>query len=135
MTGISAIAGKIFGEESTWHIKRFNVFKLNLEGSSEGTIAIYRDGEIVPTKCYRRGDSELPLTFANRVVINALKAESDGLCLHRTFQNMVKQLNQTDKAISYLLEAMESMVLEGWITAELDESKPTMAFEQMTMFS
>ncbi len=135
MTGISAIAGKIFGEESTWHIKRFNVFKLNLEGSSEGTIAIYRDGEIVPTKCYRRGDSELPLTFANRVVINALKAESDGVCLHRTFQNMVKQLNQTDKAISYLLEAMESMVLEGWITAELDESKPTMAFEQMTMFS
>jgi flavin-dependent dehydrogenase len=134
MTGVSAIAGKIYGEETTWKIKQANVFKLNLEGAREDVIAVYKNGGIAPTKCYRRGDSELPMTFANSFVINALKTEEDGVCLYHRFSTAIKQLGQPEKALFYALEAMEAMVLEGWITAEVDESRPMMDFEQLKMF-
>ena len=134
LTGISAIASKIFGTEANWKTMNANVFRLNLEGATEGVIGFYGLGKVTPTKCYQRGEKILPMTHANEHVLRALMLESDGECLYERFIAFIRSRGQRPAAVFFLLEALEAMVHEGWVTAEVDETRPLMPFEPITLF-
>jgi 2-polyprenyl-6-methoxyphenol hydroxylase-like FAD-dependent oxidoreductase len=128
LTGMSAIAAKIYGEETAWRIANSNVFTLNLEEATEDRVGLYANGKVTPTKAYRRGEKLLPLTFANRFVIEHLKHESDAIRLYVRFSAAVRNMRHRPESMFFALEALEALIHEGWVTAGLDETRPMMPF-------
>lgn len=128
---------KVFTETLTngsidWAITKKNEFRLNLSGAQLSEISVMRDGRIEPTKCYRRQSNILPLNGMYRIVYGAISRESDAL---RAFSLMRQALITSrypaiDEGMFAAYEVLESMILEGWITAKYNKKRPVLSFSK-----
>jgi flavin-dependent dehydrogenase len=115
----------MFHQESEWQITRYNLFRLNLEGASLERIPIYQEGRIFPGKVYRREGLELPLTGGFRLAVEMLQKES-------TLAGMIGFLRQMSAKFGPIialggLEALESMVRDGWVDGSYDATEPLLS--------
>ncbi len=139
LAGMTGITGQICGTTGTWKVTETNVFTLHLEDVTEETVAFYGNGRVTTLRCYKRGEKLLPLTPVNEMVVNALRRETDGLCLFERFVAFFKEnadpVHNPRSLLFYGLEALEGLVLDGWVTAELDPTRPLMPFKTPKMIS
>ena len=139
--GAIKFLGQLFkGEQAPWTITEKNVFKLTLEGASKEQFAFYNEGRISSITCYRRENRVLPLANVYSFVFAALKDESDGVRLVRHCVSLITtQRRGFDPAVArvFVLEALEALVAEGWVTASLNPDRPLLEYctpEESTMF-
>ncbi|HWD37400.1 MAG TPA: NAD(P)/FAD-dependent oxidoreductase [Fimbriimonas sp.] len=120
--------GQFFsGEAADWVINRTNVFRLNLEGASKELFAFWQPGRIRQVDCYRRNHKVLPLANVYSFVFAALQEQSDGMrMVNRCVTMITSHRRGFDPAAArlFVLEALESLIAEGWVTAGIDESRP-----------
>ncbi|MEZ6242009.1 MAG: NAD(P)/FAD-dependent oxidoreductase [Phycisphaerales bacterium] len=120
------------GRSTTFNILKFNKFKLNLAGATEGHVAELREGRIRRVPCYERGPSILPVTGTWKTMINLLGRESD----FETLYTMVVKAEQKKGAESgghahafRAMQALEAMLVEGWVVGSVDKKRPMMTLQ------
>ena len=117
------------GESATWEVNGFNYFTLNLEGCTVEHVPYCRDGLIEKVKCYKRGNSLLPMLGIYRMVFRALNRASDASALVKELRAMIagsKEITEPYNALLGALEALEGMVAEGWVSTAIVEGRPFM---------
>lgn len=118
---------RFLGGEQGMKIADYNIFKLNLRGAKKDKIGDLMDGKIIRVPCYRRGDVVLPLAGHYGEIFSILEQTSDIVTL---YTSLVERLRQTTVegalpgVVSAYLQALEAMLLQGWVTAKLDPKKP-----------
>ncbi len=119
---------KVFsGDESEWSSAKNNVFKLNLEGAKEELHPLYKDGGIEMVKCYRRNGRVMPIVHAYWLLFEGLQRESDADTLIRMCMEVARNnrmFSGPNDAYSHITEALESLIVEGWVTASVNPKRP-----------
>jgi len=117
--------------KSDWAVAKHNVFKLNLRGAEEDVVPLLRDGRIIPTRCYLRGDKILPLAGYFQVIVAALEQHD---AIHEFvpwIADAIAAAEGTDADLEVhmqqVMQTLESMLIEGWVWAQKDPKKPMIA--------
>ncbi len=123
---IKAITEKFSAQAATWAFKDNNVFELDLEGAVESVVALYEDGKLYRLPCYIKGDKTLPIHLFYKLIFEGLKKEKEILALAERVAYLARLEGMTiDTALRQsTLEALEVMVVEGWVKASYDPSVP-----------
>ncbi len=123
-----SIISRFTGAPITWAVVKNNRFKLNLVGAKTNTVAYYRNGKVIPVKCYVRGDKILPLIGRNLFLYSAVNRESDAVTLAKSMMSyfMANPKEYPDPKTTYrmCLEVIETLISEGWITTSINKNRP-----------
>ncbi len=106
-----------------------NVFKLELTGAKETSMADLKDGRIHRLKAYTRRGRTIPVTGAYQVVIDALNRYSDADKIVPFIQTeVVKRFGaaEADFASKQAMQCLESMAVNGWVTCSFKKGKPAL---------
>lgn len=129
------LVDRFLGGEQNMKIAQYNIFKLNIRGAKKDKIGDLRDGKINRVPCYRRGDVTLPLAGIYGNMIEILGQTSDIATIYNTVvanvQNRVAPGAVMGTVTSYL-QALEAMLIQGWVTAKLDPKKPKLEISSTT---
>ena len=120
------ITEQFTGEESTWHINQFNVFRLNIDAETRRVIPRYVNGKIQAVECYERGTNRLALVGMYELMFKVLQKYSDIEQIVKAVMGVLKQQltgSHAKAAFNYAIQALEVMISEGWVDAELDPTK------------
>ena len=122
------IAQHITQHEVTWEVAKVNRLRIALEGASKEMAAEYSEGRICPIECYRRDGRVLRLSNLNALLVNVINIESEitkafGI-LRGHFSHYSHHPLEIQERMIRSVEAMEALMLEGWITGELDPNLP-----------
>jgi flavin-dependent dehydrogenase len=112
----------MFDQESEWQITKYNVFQLDLAGASLDRMPVYHEGRIFPGKIYRRDGRELPLTGGFKLACEMLRKETTLAGIIGFLRKMSAQFGPIIALGG--LEALESMVRDGWAKGDYDRSQP-----------
>ncbi|HEY3781153.1 MAG TPA: NAD(P)/FAD-dependent oxidoreductase [Fimbriimonadaceae bacterium] len=114
------------GLPAEWEINKCNVFTLKLEGAKVVHVPFCKEGKIERVKCYRRDKSLLPLVGLYETVYRALCRHSQAVDLMKEFMASVSHLapHERQNVLSNILEALEGMVVEGWVSTGNEEGRP-----------
>ena len=126
VSGLKVLAVQLGGSPPEWELTKTNVWRLNRDGASEGTFVRYLDGRVVPIPCLERGPKILPLVDVFKHLVAALERHTDAIAILEACVNAMISEDQVDPSDAPLLaiEGIESMLLEGWINADLNPSRP-----------
>ncbi|MHB8635107.1 MAG: NAD(P)/FAD-dependent oxidoreductase [Fimbriimonadaceae bacterium] len=124
--GLKALAENLGDAPSPWELSKTNFWTFDNEGVVESVFPRYVDGRILPIPCLRRGAKLLPVSGAFEHVLNAMTRSMDSvLVLEDCVNAMIREDGVPVKeAPSFAIEAIESMLLEGWIKAEAIPTRP-----------
>lgn len=123
------------GAEVGWKIATYNVFKRNAEGAAPGSFPFYLNGRVYGVPCLFRDGLQLPLHLAFKFVWNALGKESEITLLLERFMHEARLEGPglADRRMgAYCLEALEAMVLDGWVTGQYDPILPNIDPAKLT---
>jgi flavin-dependent dehydrogenase len=132
MSTMKAMSGEFTGGEAEWLISKFNRFRMNLVGATKGVVAHLEEGRIVPVDCYYRDGKRLPVFGLYAILHRILLAESDAQRIMDslwTHFNRFKVFGTPEAGVMNGLQALESMVVEGWVTASVDKKRPFLAVD------
>lgn len=125
--GIKFITQHFSGEKGSWAVTQWNRFRLSLEGARTEKYALMENGRIRPVECLRRGHKVLPLVYAFQLLHEVLKHESDGqtivnICISQLVA--AKTVERPGQAYVLILETLEAMIAEGWVTGSVAPNRP-----------
>ena len=126
VSGLKLVAVQLGGSPPEWEITKTNFWRLNLSDATEGKFVRYMDGRVVPIPCLKRGSKVLPLVDVFKHVVNAFKNNMDSiLILEDCVNRMIHEDGVEVKEAELLaIEALESLMLEGWIRCKVVPSRP-----------
>jgi flavin-dependent dehydrogenase len=127
LAALKDISSKFLKEELDWELNKYNHFKLNLANARNIAAAIYRDGKVIKIRMLRRENRSLPLTGYTSLVIAAVKK-------HHRIEEILAELKKrlmalmapehAEAAMKRIFEALEALVVEGWVNGKLDKNEP-----------
>lgn len=132
-SGFSIDQIKVLGEyisdlEPDGVLNRNNVYTLNLNGATWKERAAYKDGRIEKTDSYVRGDRLLPLRGTFGFLVDALQRDPRLPALIQRIRAYTEQFRPNEEkraeVIHDILQALEALVADGWVTASHDPSMP-----------
>ena len=124
--------GRFSGVAAEFEFGKYNEFKLNLLGAKETYLGDLRDGRIHRVKCLQRGVHILPSVGYYQGMVEILKKHTDVKDILREVQARCASVPEGGKAstIFTYFQALEAMLLEGWVTGKLNPKKPTLNISQ-----
>jgi flavin-dependent dehydrogenase len=119
----------MFLEESEWVITKYNVFELRLEGAEVDKYPVYDSGGVSVGKVLRRDGKELPNTGAIRSALAILDKETALAGIIR----QLRHIGATQNPIAALrtLEAIETMLKDGWVEGRYVKGQPLLRPEDI----
>jgi flavin-dependent dehydrogenase len=127
LAGVKSLTQAFSMRSVSWSINDFNVYRLNLDGAAELEVPVYTNGMIDKVTCYSRNGRVLPLTGSFRAVVDVLHrtAEVGEICeaLHRSLKSN-RSPTHAQLALDTAIQSLEAMMVDGWVTAKFDKSKP-----------
>ncbi|MFN8010696.1 MAG: tryptophan 7-halogenase [Holophagaceae bacterium] len=132
LASVKSITEFIGTGASPWLASECNVFHLDLEGAVQETLGVYDEGRVNPVGCYRRGSRRFPLTGFFALWIEVLKGEPH---LERFLPSLLSGLarGRDPQHVPVMLReafgALEALIADGWVRAELDPSRPRLRIE------
>jgi len=126
VSGLKLLAVQLGGSAPDWEIQKTNFWRLDIKEAVEAKFVRYIDGEVRPIPCLKKGAKILPLIDVFKFVVNAFKDNADSIMILESAVNqMIREDNiPTQEAVLLTIEALESMLLEGWIKAKVVPSRP-----------
>lgn len=129
---LKQVLQRMSGTRARWRINGCNVFKLHLEGATEGTGAGLFDGRIYQEPCYWRDGNMLPHAGLFGILVDALRQRSD-------LEGLVEELKAHFEKnpwlpvmrdnLRYTFHVLETMVVNGWVKASYNPLKPPLKFD------
>ena len=126
MGGLKALAENLGDAPSPWEVSKSNFWRLTKEDVVESKFPRYKDGRIIPIPCLKRGAKTLPVLDTFKHVLNAMSRNMDSVMI---LEDCVNTMHREDgvphqDAALLAIEAMESLLLEGWIKTKSVSSRP-----------
>lgn len=134
VAGAKQMAGMFLGAEDAqaavgWRINEFNVYRLNLDGAVREEFPLFNQGKIHRVPCYRRKQFTMPLVGAYTLWSRILEKHSD---INEMCRAVIRHFQQerglspqhANFELQQAIQALEVMILEGWVVGELDPSRP-----------
>lgn len=122
------LAQHITQQEVTWEVAKVNRLRTNFDGASEEQAAEFYGGSIHPIRCYRRDGKILRLSNLNELLVKGIQAEPDSVKLfgliQAHFQRYASHPAEVQERMIRSVEALEALLLEGWVTGSHDPSRP-----------
>lgn len=131
LLAVKEIARMCTDEVFKWEVNKHNVFKMNLLGAAQDTQPIYHAGRIHKVKAYRRNGKVLVVGGVYSVVMDILSRHSD---IRQIAQAMVNaaHASRANGIFAFnadvLMNALEAMLVDGWVTGKLDPAKPKLTY-------
>ncbi len=126
---LKSIEGMMFKTESEWLITKSNVFDLDIEGAAPDDYPVYAGGRITVAKVLRREGKELPLNGAFKIAVEILRHHND---LNNVIQGIRAVASQQGPLIALsAIEAIESMLKDGWIKGSYSPGQPLLRPEDI----
>ena len=114
-------------KKAHWLLNKYNVFKLNLQGATEGALPRYSNGSIERVPCYFRGSKRLPVTGLYEILMEHLSKPTDiGTIYNALGQGFARSYSpkHAQLALTKAIQTLEVMVSEEWVKAKFDKKKP-----------
>lgn len=125
VSGIKVVSEHLNGTPICWELCKSNFWRLDLSGAKEDSFAQYMEGRIEVLKAFRRGEHLLPIAGVYAFVIDALKRNMDSIFILEDVVNaLIKDSCAPEEAVSLALDALEALIVEGWIKTKLVSSRP-----------
>jgi hypothetical protein len=126
VSGLKLVAVQLGGSLPEWELGKTNLWRLNLADAKEGTFVRYLNGRVVPVPCLRRGSKILPIVDVFKHLLNALRRNADSIMiLEDCVNSMIREDGvEPQEAALLTIEAIESLILEGWIKGRVVPSRP-----------
>jgi len=116
------------GAEADYSFHKYNVFRLNLHGAERGLLPKFKEGRIEPVEAFLKAGKTLPTTGYFGAVLNALQKTPHIGEFFPAWRNELERMHRDpaarEKGLSSLLQALEAMVLDGWIMPSRDKKRP-----------
>jgi flavin-dependent dehydrogenase len=115
------------GERASWEINKVNEFRLNLSGAQVRQVPYFHDGRVESVKCYARGPKLLPILGMYKAVVGVLETEKDAATVVGRLQRLfasTKGYGPPEEAIQSAFDALEGMLVEGWIVGKVNKKRP-----------
>ena len=123
---------KFTQQKIVWNVATHNVFKINLEGATEEEIPILFEGKIWAKRAFKRGGKMLPKYGLFDIIMLLLEKESEitpAVERLRLFFMRNRLFANAETGIQMAMVTLETMIVDGWVTAEYDPSLPLYTFE------
>ena len=123
---------KFTQQKIVWNVATHNVFKINLEGATEEEIPILFEGKIWAKRAFKRGGKMLPKYGLFDIIMLLLEKESEitsAVERLRLFFMRNRLFANAETGIQMAMVTLETMIVDGWVTAEHDPSLPLYTFE------
>ena len=107
-------------------MNRYNEFRLYFNGATEVLTPIYRDGEIVAQKGFKRRGKTLQVSGLYALITEILKQTRDAGAIIGSLNNYfstTKVFATPQIGVLQALQALEVMVSEGWVKGKLNPRK------------
>ena len=114
-------------EPSHFEISKYNSFDLVSEGVTKEKMAVYQGGQIIPIDCLIRGERRLPLAAAFLAVHHALTKHNlvkDVADMAVEILIAMKFFDSPEAASGHAIDALETMLAEGWINGSVVPNEP-----------
>ncbi|USN99971.1 MAG: tryptophan 7-halogenase [Phycisphaeraceae bacterium] len=127
-----AIIERFLGKGQDLQITKANIFELNLRNAEEDFIGELENGRITRVPCYKRGTSFLPVSGRYKAIVQILGQHSDirdiVAVIEREVKAQVMPAMVPGQVFSFL-QALEAMVLDGWVLTKNDKKRPRLRFQ------
>ena len=123
---------KFTQQKIVWNVATHNVFKINLKGATEEEIPILFEGKIWAKRAFKRGGKMLPKYGLFDIIMLLLEKESEimpAVERLRMFFMRNRLFANAETGIQMAMVTLETMIVDGWVTAEHDPSLPLYTFE------
>ncbi|CAN5400738.1 hypothetical protein BH11ARM2_BH11ARM2_38690 [soil metagenome] len=121
------LAQLMSGSTLHWEVARYSRFRADLQGATPGEMAEYVDGRIERMRSYHRGAKTLKMTNVNELIFNALGVSGKATFMMNAIAEHLGRfmgLEEGRERIFRVIEAMEGLLLEGWIVGEAVPGEP-----------
>jgi flavin-dependent dehydrogenase len=130
--GVQALNQRFSQQKVTWQVAQNNIFKLNLDGVIEEEVPIFFEGKIWAKKSFRRDGKMLPKYGVFDIVMLILQKESEIVFAIERFRLFFMRnpiYSSVETGVEMALVTLETMIADGWVTAEYDPSLPLYPFK------
>lgn len=127
LAGMKQIAQRFLRQPARWKLSEVNVLSLHLDGATEDPVPTFAQGKISPVQAFYRGERKLVVTGMFALVVAGLQRTQDAVTLMQLMRNTIaKQLPEehVQVALHHALQALETMISEGWVVGRLDPNRP-----------
>jgi len=132
---IIALFGDDDSGELEWEIANNNVLQLRLDDAEKTKIPVLQNGRILQADCYVRGRKRLPMVGAFPDVVAALKRTSSSVearnLIQKAYTPRAKGRQDLGFKVMLAMQAMESMLVDGWVEGSHDPSLPGLPFKSV----
>jgi flavin-dependent dehydrogenase len=114
-------------EKETLSFMQYNKLTLDLRNAKDEKVAEYRDGRVVPVQCVVRDGKTLPKVGPYPVLVSMLMKSNDPNQIFGYLQQQIRGSQPPAQAAALmrqLVQAMEVMVVDGWVICENDPTRP-----------
>ena len=132
LIALKGIADFFAEGETEWQLNAYNCFRLDLEGAEQSDLPLFQGGRIKRTACFRRDGRQLPVAGAFALTIELLRRTEDIVEIYKgavAFAQKHKIAASPRLAAEKVLEALETMVADGWVAGRLDPDKPRLTLK------
>ena len=127
-----AVVEVLTGDRPTWKLNSVNDLKLNLVGAKQVEVPIFQKGKIEAVRCYERGSKLLPIHGVYRLVVAAVRHERDAKAILQYLRHSIglpPDFVGYHPVLIHCLEAIEGMLIEGWLKGSRNKSRPMVRIE------
>jgi hypothetical protein len=105
-----------------WELSKYNDFRPNLQGAKLVEVPSYKGGQITKVPCYVRGSKRMPNVGFFKLVLEAAQQAQDIQGILNTVGPAFRGAQGEDPSLvmNQLVQVMEVMVSEGWLTASFN---------------
>lgn len=127
---LNQVTQRFLDEDINWKANDLNIFRLNLVGAAKTTVPDYQRGQVIAVPCHERDGKRLPVLGIMQLLLHALGKADDIAAIMQIIQGVLNaQVPQEHHTIAMeqVLQSLEVLVAEGWVTASLDETRPRLS--------
>ena len=121
------LAQLMSGQTLHWEVARYSRFHPNLDGATPGEVADYAEGRIARVRSFHREGRTLKMTNLNELVFSGLGVSARATEMMNAIAEHLGRyvgVEEGRERIYRVIEAMEALLLEGWIVGEAVVGEP-----------
>jgi flavin-dependent dehydrogenase len=131
LRALKLIVQHFSGDEVIFELTKYNRLKLSMEGAEPVKLSVYQRGRVIPLDGFKRGTKRLYIAGCFMALHHALTKFSN---IHEVMDlslEIVREMrffSSAQEGRAALVDALESMVTEGWVEGTFDPALPTFRY-------
>jgi hypothetical protein len=131
LRALKLIVQHFSGDEIIFELTQHNRLQLALEGAERVKLSVCQAGRVIPLEGLKRGNKRLPLVGCFMALHHALGRHDsihDAMRMSLEIVREMRLFGSAQEGQAALVDALESMVTEGWVTGWFDPSLPSFRY-------